>query len=76
MGNGKEFQMKLYAKLLLNDFCRMRWKSTVLFVFLCLSVAISAVVVLMLSELFLSINRMYGTAIFCRCTGEPLNRTL
>ena len=54
--------MKIHIKLLANDFRKRAWKNIVLFVFMCLSVAIAASVVLMLSQLFSSITSMYETA--------------
>lgn len=54
--------MKMYIKLLINDFRKKAWKNIILFVFMCLSVTIAASVVLMLSQLFSSITSMYETA--------------
>lgn len=54
--------MRLYIKLLINDFQKSAWKNTILFAFMCVSVTIVASVVLMLSQLFLSITSMYETA--------------
>lgn len=54
--------MNMYLRLLINDFRKRAWKNLILFVFMCLSVTVAAVVVLMLSQLFTSITDMYETA--------------
>ena len=54
--------MGIHIKLLVNDFRKRAWKNIILFVFMCLSVTIAAMVVLMLSQLFSSITSMYETA--------------
>lgn len=54
--------MNMNIKLLMNDFRKQAWKNTVLFVFMSLTVTLAASVVLMLSQLFLTINTMYETA--------------
>lgn len=54
--------MNMHIKLLINDFRKRAWKNTVIFVFMCLSVTITASVVLLLSQTFSSISAMYETS--------------
>ena len=54
--------MNMHIKLLINDFRKGAWKNIVLFVFMCLSVTITASVALLLSQTFSSISAMYETS--------------
>lgn len=54
--------MGMHLRLLLHDFRKKAWKNSILFVFMCLAVTTATVVVLMLTQLFSSITKMYETA--------------
>ncbi len=54
--------MNIQIKLFWNELRKKAWKNLCLFLFMCLSVMMTAAVVLMLTQLFSSIRTMYQTA--------------
>lgn len=54
--------MNMHMKMLKNDFAKKGWKNTILYAFMFMSVLISSLVVLMLTQLFTSISSMYEAA--------------